>query len=322
MNVLRSIVLGLICLVSVPALAQPVVTAVRSGATIQVTMTGGPGHIYDWITIVPTSSSSTTYTGIWFMSGTSMPPSSPLTQAQFLIATPTTNGIYEVRWLASGHYDRIATSAPIYIGVTPPAPPAPLPGTILFDGDSNTATYYISGAENWTAIAAQGLGYSETINNAVAGRYASGVLANMPTIAASGAAACVVMIGTNDMANAVATGVNAGVARANYAQTMRQIITGLKTSCSKAAIISPPMPMKAREVARLDGWVSDLRDLTSEIGVAFFDLFGHMKALSAVKTPSAFDSFFHTPGVDFYHLSVAGHAMLADFVIRSGRLTP
>jgi len=87
------------------------------GSRLTIAVANGPANRTDWVTIVPAGSSSTTYTGIWFLTGTSMPPESGVSSASFSIPTPITPGNYEVRFLADGHWDRLATSG--VITVTP-----------------------------------------------------------------------------------------------------------------------------------------------------------------------------------------------------------
>jgi hypothetical protein len=89
--------------------------SVSAGAALTIAITNGPGHVYDWITIVPVGSVDTAYTGIWFLSGTSTPPASGRTHATFTIPAPATAGDYEVRFLASGRYQRLATSGIITV---------------------------------------------------------------------------------------------------------------------------------------------------------------------------------------------------------------
>jgi hypothetical protein len=87
------------------------------GSRLTIAVANGPANRTDWVTIVPVGSSATTYTGIWFLSGSSIPPETGVTSATFTIATPNTPGTYEVRYLADGHWDRLATSG--VITVTP-----------------------------------------------------------------------------------------------------------------------------------------------------------------------------------------------------------
>jgi hypothetical protein len=102
--------------------------SVALGATLTVSVANGPANKYDWITIAPVGSSDTTYSGIWFLNGTSTPPSTGVASATFNIPAPSTAGTYEVRFLGSGKYIRLATSGPITVGAPPPPPtPAPVP---------------------------------------------------------------------------------------------------------------------------------------------------------------------------------------------------
>jgi len=111
--------------------------SVSAGAALTIAISNGPGHVYDWITIVPIGSADTAYTGIWFLSGTSTPPASGLMNATFGISAPATAGDYEVRLLASGKYQRLATSGVITVsGGSPPPPPPPPSGMLTVNGSS------------------------------------------------------------------------------------------------------------------------------------------------------------------------------------------
>ena len=211
------------------------------------------------------------------------------------------------------------------IGGDPDPPPPPPPGAtlkVVFNGDSNTASTHVSGAQNWTAIAASGLGFATVVNLGAAEKYADDVLADVPAMTSQAAHLCVVMVGTDDMAKAVQDGTPASSALASYLAKMRSIVTGLTPGCGRVLIMSPVMSLKAREVARLDAWADGLRTLCAELGVTFVDVFAHMKALSSTLTAGQFDALYLSPGSDLYNLSTTGHARLADLVVKSGKLVP
>jgi hypothetical protein len=212
------------------------------------------------------------------------------------------------------------TVQPIDDDPDPPPPAATL--KVVFNGDSNTASTHVSGAQNWTTIAAAGLGFASVTNLATAEKYADGVLADVPSMASQGAHLCVVMVGTDDMAKAVQDGTAASSALTTYLQRMRSIVTGLRSGCARVLIMSPVMSLKARYFARLDAWADGLRTLCAELSVTFVDVFAHLKALSATLTAPQFDALYLSPGVDFYNLSAAGHARIADLIVKSGKLVP
>ena len=111
--------------------------SVAAGSSLTITITNGPGNVYDWVTIVPVGSADTAYTGIWFLSGTSTPPSSGKTNATFPIPAPSTAGEYEVRFLANGKYQRLATSGVITVGAGSPPPPPPASGMLTVNGSTD-----------------------------------------------------------------------------------------------------------------------------------------------------------------------------------------
>lgn len=303
--------LAILVFCAVTAEAQTVTVnpmAPSPGAPIVVTVSNGPGSIYDWITIVPVGSADNAYTGIWFLNGTSIPPSVGLTSASFPIPAPSSPGTYEVRWLASGYYARLATSGPITVGSASPL--------LLVNGDSNSSSDYMSGADNWTVQVAQGLGLP--LNNmAVAGKYSDGVLIDLPVMQAQHAAICMVMIGGNDMAASVEHAVVSALA--GYLGRMRQIVVGLVPACGKVVILTPPFTLHPLEVARFGAWVDGLRELAAELGVKLIDVYSYMRAVAAVKTFEQFGVYYLQPAVDRYHLSASGHALIASLVLQQSR---
>ena len=134
--------------------------SVSPGATLTIAITNGPGHVYDWITIVPAGSADTTYTGIWFLSGTSTPPASGLANATFTIAAPATAGDYEVRFLASGKYQRLATSGIITVGGgSPPPPPPPPPPSGMLTVNGSAGGFSVSPGAALTITITNGPGH-------------------------------------------------------------------------------------------------------------------------------------------------------------------
>lgn len=305
-----ALVLLVLCL---PAFASAqTVTASPSGNTILVSVSNGPGNATDWVALVPAGLPDNAHINWVYLNGSRTPPASGVSGATIQFPAPT-SGTFDVRLFANNRLPSIARSAAFTIGQNQ----TPAAGRIVFNGDSNSSNYYVSGAQNWTAIVAALLGFQST-NLALEGKYASRVLQEVPQMLSQGASMCVVMIGTNDMAHAVEVGTRALTALHSYLTTMRSIITGLTAGC-RVVILSPPFVMNAREAARYDAWVDGLQELCAELDATFVNVYGHMKALSNSMTIQ-FESYYRTPGVDAYHLSAAGHAVIADFVTRSVRV--
>ena len=115
--------------------------AVAPGASLTVAITGGPANVYDWITIAPAGSSDQTYSGIWFLNNTSVPPAIGVSNATLVIPAPAANGQYEVRFLASGRYQRLATSGVVTVGtVAPVVAPAPSPASVAVNGSTGAVS--------------------------------------------------------------------------------------------------------------------------------------------------------------------------------------
>lgn len=120
--------------------------AVGAGSSLMISVANGPGSRTDWVTIAPVGSSATTYTGIWFLSGTSLPPSAGMTSASFAIPAPAADGNYEVRFLADGHWDRLATSGVITVSVPRPVPQLSAISPAGVVEGSSSATVVLSGS--------------------------------------------------------------------------------------------------------------------------------------------------------------------------------
>lgn len=287
-------------------------TAVQPGGSLTVTVSNGPGSIYDWITISPVGSPDNAYQGIWFLNGTGIPPAVPLTSASFSITAPATVGLYEVRFLASGYYGRLATSEPVTVSGSP----TPLnPQRIVFHGDSNSSHAYTSGSANWTMIAGSGLGYADIQNLAIPGAYSDQVKIDLQQIIGLHPDLAVVMVGTNDMASAVQQGIPHAERLGSYLRTMQTVIETLRGAGIRTVILSPIFTLNAQETTRFPDWVDGLRTLCVLQQVQFLDVWSHMASLSEQQTKAQFESYFRVPEVDPWHLSDAGHAMIAAFVL-------
>ena len=263
-----------------------------------------------WVGLYPVGADDYHYLQWRYLNGTQAAPGSVISGATVQFPAPTL-GTYEVRLYAPHR----AATASVTI-----ASHAPVPGgRIVFNGDSISALSYIPAPQNWTSIVGAALGFGEVVNLATPGKYAIGVLDETPQM---GGTVCVVMIGANDMAAAVSQNIAAETARAAYLSTMRAVIANLKTTCTKVAIVSQALTLQPREVLRYGAWVDGLRMLSVELGASFLDLYRHMADLSGVSSTATVDSWYAVPGVDLYHLSPAGHALVAGFVLRSGTLTP
>ena len=95
---------------------------VAAGSAMSVVVTNGPANPWDYLTVVPVGSPNNLWTGVYqFLNGTTTAPSVGLSNAIVSVPAPTTPGMYEVRFLENGWYNRLATSG--VITVTAPAGP-------------------------------------------------------------------------------------------------------------------------------------------------------------------------------------------------------
>lgn len=183
---------------------------------------------------------------------------------------------------------------------------------IVFHGDSNSSPAYVAGASNWTAVVAAGLGVTDVVNLAQPGYYTQGVRDQVPLIIGHAPDLALIMVGTNDMANALETGIRHHERMVDYLSQIEEIIDRLRAANVPVAILSPIFSLKAREAVRFAEWVSCLRTICLVRSVPFVDVWTHMVNLSATQTEAQFTALYNG---DAYHLSPAGHAMLAQFVL-------
>jgi len=296
--------------VSAQSLMATTPVAARSTITVSVSNATGPTN---WVGFYAAGADDGYYLQWQYLNGQQTPPATPVINTTLQFIAPDTPGHYEIRLFTPLR----AETAPVSVGISDDPPNDG--SRIVFNGDSISAPSGVTGSQNWTAIVATQLGFQTTVNLATNGKYAVGVLNEAPLMSG---ALCVVMIGANDMAASVTYNVPADTARAEYLATMRQVIAALRSSCVKVAVLSQALTMHPREVLRYGAWVDGLRMLCVEFGATFLDLYRYMADLSAIKSASVVDSWYLSPGADLYHLSPAGHAMIADFVVRSGKLTP
>lgn len=281
---------------------------INGAIVVRVTEAIGPGN---WVGLYVPGAADGYYLTWQYLNGQQWAPAAPVQNAVLSFTAPAAMGSYEVRLYTPLR----AATVPITVG----GGGVVNQGRVVFNGDSITAVSYMPNPQNWAAIVGTRLGYQTIVNLATAGKYAAGVLDEVGGMSGS---LCVVMIGANDMAAAVEHDTHAEDAKAAYLYRMRMIVAALKASCAKVAILSPALTLMPREVMRYGAWTSGLRALCAEFGVTFLDLWRYMVDRSAVSTSAVVNSWYAVPGVDFYHLSAAGHSLIADFVVQSGQLTP
>jgi lysophospholipase L1-like esterase len=201
---------------------------------------------------------------------------------------------------------------------------------LLVHGDSNVVANYVPGG-NWPQAVADALGFSTLVNRAQAGWYAQSVANDLQATIAEAADLNLVMVGCNNQANAVQAGVDQPLASslATFLTAMGTIIDSLQPT----AILSPAFTFAtrpvtidpltyvgassgAREVVRYQAWIPALAALCASKDCPFIDVYTHMATLSHTLTAAQFEAFYHVPALDGYHLSAAGHALVAAYVVQ------
>lgn len=181
---------------------------------------------------------------------------------------------------------------------------------LVFAGDSITAAQYVTAAETFATRIAAALGY-DAINSGVSGQTAAQLLAGISAqILTHAPNACIVMIGTNDVALAWAADAPNAPMVASYIAALSSLIDQLKASGIHTTVFSPPLSKRPQEAHRMLPLASALADLCAAKGVAFFDVAGRMAA--DARNSGAFMGWFLGEPLDNYHLSATGHQRIAD----------
>lgn len=107
------------------------------GILLSVTASGGPVHVWNWVSIRAIGAPGETYLDWWWMNGTKEIPSAPIVPATFNVPLPTAPGTYEFRYYTYNpqggeNWQRLATSAVVTVADVPPA--------IKINGTTNPAT--------------------------------------------------------------------------------------------------------------------------------------------------------------------------------------
>ena len=101
---------------AVPATLTVNSTSVGTGASVTVTLTGGPGGPSDWMTFAATSAPNTSYVAYTYVG-------SGVTTRTWTVTAPSTAGTYEFRLFLNNGYNRAATSPAVTVVAAPPSVP-------------------------------------------------------------------------------------------------------------------------------------------------------------------------------------------------------
>jgi hypothetical protein len=176
-------------LLTVNGASAPANVSVAAGSQITVAVTAGPGGQTDWVGFFPAASADTGYQDWRYLSGTTAPPPSGLSDATIAFLAPAVPGDYQFRLFANDGFTKIAwsgivtvTPSPTRLTVNGVAPPAPMSAGLgthvtvgVADGPAN--------ATDWVGLFPAGSNDS----GYVSWRYLSGTMA--PPAAGTPAAA-------------------------------------------------------------------------------------------------------------------------------------
>jgi lysophospholipase L1-like esterase len=181
-------------------------------------------------------------------------------------------------------------------------------GKLVVTGDSLSSLTYITEAQgHYGRRLADMFGFGSYVNTARDGYYAEGLVSFIfPMVLEHSPDEVVVMIGTNDAAQAAAVGTDV--------DGLRSVMNTLATYAIKGTFLSPPPSRNAFEFERLRRMSEALGRLCLSQGVNFVDVFGEF--VQRGRTSALFDPLFYGEP-DKYHLGIGGHNAIVDaFTIR------
>jgi len=144
-------------------------TTVAPGGVIQFTVSGGPGNVRDWVSLLPASAPDNGHLVWRYLNGASTPPAVGVTTATLQFTAPTTAGSYNIRFFANDAYVKLATSATITVAA---GPTLTIGDVTISEGHSGTAvaTFIVTlsplnAADTVTVAYATANGSATTANN-------------------------------------------------------------------------------------------------------------------------------------------------------------
>jgi hypothetical protein len=95
------------------AVGSPVTVAPSASVTVGVT--GGPANTTDWVGLYPIGGANSSYVAWKYLNGTQTAPGTGVSSATLTFTMPSTTGNYELRFLASNGYTRLAVSTAVAV---------------------------------------------------------------------------------------------------------------------------------------------------------------------------------------------------------------
>lgn len=188
---------------------------------------------------------------------------------------------------------------------------------LVVTGDSITTNIYAT--TTYASLIASATGLT-TVNTAVSGYSSSSVLSNINSMIISQTPdICILMIGTNDIANASASNLDNANMVSTYIANMQSIITQVKTAGSKLILLSPPITRNINEYKRGEELVEALKWLCIANDVEFIDVYSKFAAIARSKTLAEINSYYLLDP-DKYHLNNSGHALIANYILQNNIL--
>jgi hypothetical protein len=91
-------------------------TSATPGASVQVTVAGGPAYPADWVALAKVGSATSVYLDWKYLNGTRTMPVAGVPSAELTFTMPLTLAQYEFRFFANNGYTLLAVSPPVLVG--------------------------------------------------------------------------------------------------------------------------------------------------------------------------------------------------------------
>ncbi|MBI4079781.1 hypothetical protein HY414_00945 [Candidatus Kaiserbacteria bacterium] len=186
-------------------------------------------------------------------------------------------------------------------------------------GDSNMTTIYVSESESFLYKVGTAFQFDQIVNLGKSGEGSGGLYGRINTVLAENPTRLIVMEGTNEIASGVENGTLNAPIIASHVANMEKVIDAAQAAGVPITVLSPIASRNYLANARMADLVEALRALCNRKGVHFIDLYNGMMDVAKNGGTASFEALFF-PDPDKYHLNAAGHAWVANYIIKNSIL--
>lgn len=201
---------------------------------------------------------------------------------------------------------RFIAAVAILISMTFPA----CAGRLLVTGASNATADYVQGAEHFGEIIKSDMGFEDYTNTAVSGTTMAAILADIDArILDQNADLVILLLPANEMASSIPNNVPVETLVDQIVAPLESVIDAVQASGAEMVVLSPPLARAYREVPRWTPVLQAIKKLCFEKGIHYVPFYERMVYVSD-NEPAGFEALLN-PEPNIYHLSAAGHALVA-----------